>query len=128
MDPDLGIGPMEHRFPTQKVRIFHVGKSILDLRLTTIGQHDLFVAPAMLVGEEDAFPQVLLFNSGKGGSIGSIAELQLAADFAYGDVQDLGDVLAGTDFLQLFREAFLTVPLSFGPGLLRAPQFGLQLF
>jgi len=40
----------------------------------------------MLVGKEDAFPQVLFFYSGKGGDIGSIAELQLAADFAYGDV------------------------------------------
>ena len=53
--------------------IFHVCESILDLRLTAIGKHDLFVAPAMLVGEEDAFPQVLFFYSGKGRGIGSIA-------------------------------------------------------
>jgi hypothetical protein len=42
----------------------------------------------MLVGEEDTLPQVLLFYSGEDGGIGSIAELQLAADFGY--VQRLG--------------------------------------
>ena len=86
MDANLGIGPVKHGLPAQEVRIFHVCKSILDLRLTAIGQHNLLVAPAMLVGKEDAFPQVLFFYSGKGGDLGSIAELQLAADFAYGDV------------------------------------------
>src|SRR5438552_14699572 len=53
MDPDLGIGPVEHGFPTQEVRIFHIRKRTLDLRLTAIGEDNLLIAPALLV--ESAF-------------------------------------------------------------------------
>ena len=56
MDTDLGVGPAVHRLPAQEVRVFHIRKSVLHLRLTTVGQHNLFIAPGMLVGEENPFP------------------------------------------------------------------------
>jgi hypothetical protein len=76
MDPDLGVGPVVHRLPAQEVRVLHIRKSILDLRLTTVRQHNLFVAPRMLVGEENAFAQLLLLDPCIGGSIGPVGELQ----------------------------------------------------
>src|SRR5947207_194973 len=41
MDPDLGIGPVEHGLPAQEVGIFHIRKRTLDLRLTAIGEDNL---------------------------------------------------------------------------------------
>ena len=97
MDADLGIGPMEHGFPAQKVRIFHVRKRVLDVRLTAVGTHNLLVAPAMLIGEQDPLAQLPLSDLCKGGGIGTIGEFQLAMLFGHGNVKDLGDMLAGTN-------------------------------
>src|SRR5437016_11307521 len=81
MDPDLGVGPVEHGLPAQEVRIFHIRKSIFDLRLTAIGEDNLLIAPALLVGEQDAFPQLMFLELGEGGGIGPVSEFQLAAFF-----------------------------------------------
>src|SRR5437016_12874840 len=66
MDPDLGIGPVEHGLPAQEVVIFHIRKRTLDLRLTAIGEDNLLIAPALLVGEQDAFPQLMFLELGEG--------------------------------------------------------------
>src|SRR5437879_8521163 len=100
MDPDLGVGPVEHGLPAQEVRIFHIRKSIFDLRLTAIGEDNLLIAPALLVGEQDAFPQLMFLELGEGGGIGPVSEFQLAAFFDH-HVQDFRDVLARTNLSQL---------------------------
>src|SRR5438105_8365296 len=109
MDPDLGIGPVEHGFPTQEVRIFHIRKRTLDLRLTAIGEDNLLIAPALLVGEQDAFPQLMFLDLGEGGGIGPVEELQFAAFFDHRNAQNFRDVLARTYLAHSLGEAFATI-------------------
>src|SRR5256884_4954278 len=112
MDPDLGVGPVEHGLPAQEVRIFHIRKSIFDLRLTAIGEDNLLIAPALLVGEQDAFPQLMFLELGEGGGIGPVSEFQLAAFFDH-HVQDFRDVLARTNLSHLLGEAFAAIAFAF---------------
>lgn len=60
MHADVRFAPMEHRFPAQEARVLHVRKSVLDLRLTAVGEHDLLIAPAMPVSEEDSFASLTI--------------------------------------------------------------------
>src|SRR5260370_23925182 len=55
MDANLLIGPMIQGPPTNKVGVLHPFESLLDVMLTAIGAHDLFIAPSVLVGEEEVF-------------------------------------------------------------------------
>src|SRR5215475_4533947 len=76
MDADFRIRPVKHGLPTEKVRVFHVGKSVFDVRLGAVGQNDLFIGPVVVVGEQDALVQLILFETGIGGGIGSIGQLE----------------------------------------------------
>src|SRR5580693_6195302 len=62
-----------------------------------------------------------------GGSIRAVREFQPALLLGHRDAQDLGDVLAGTNLLGLLDKTFAAIPLAFGAGPLRAPQFGLEI-
>src|SRR5437588_4463864 len=128
MDPDLGIGPVEHGFPTQEVRIFHSRKRTLDQRLTAIGEDNLLIAPALLVGEQDAFPQLMFLDLGEGGGIGPVEELQFAAFFDQRNAQNFRNVLARTYLSPSLSEAFVAIDFTFSARLLRAPQLGLEFF
>jgi len=128
MDPDLGIGPVEHGLPAQEVGIFHIRKRTLDLRLTAIGEDNLLIAPALLVGEQDAFPQLMFLDLGEGGGIGPVEELQFAAFFDHRNAQNFRDVLARTYLSHSLGEAFATIAFTFSARLLRAPQLGLEFF
>src|SRR5260370_35982191 len=96
MDPDLGIGPVEHGLPAQEVGIFHIRKRTLDLRLTAIGEDNLLIAPALLVGEQDAVPYLMFLDLCEGGGIGPLEELQLAAVLDHRDAQNFRYVLSRT--------------------------------
>ena len=62
------------------------------------------------------------------GGVGMAGEFQLTAIFGHGDVEDMGDMLAGTNRLGQLSEAFAAIAFPFGARLLGAPQFGLQFF
>ena len=57
MDANLLIGPVMQWSPTDKVGIFHSFEGLLNMVLTPIRAHDVFVAPPFLVGEEEIFAQ-----------------------------------------------------------------------
>ena len=63
-----------------------------------------------------------------GGSVGTVGEFQWAAILGHGNVEDLGDMLAGTNLLCQFGEAFAAIAFPFGARLLGPSQFGLQFF
>src|SRR6266576_7279749 len=128
MAPDLGIGLVEHGLPAQEVGIFHIRKGTLDLRLTAIGEDNLLIAPALLVGEQDAFPQLLFLDLGEGGGLGPVSEFQLAAFFEHRNAQDFRDVLARTNLSYVLGEAFAAIAFTFSARLLRASQLGLEFF
>src|SRR5215472_2830960 len=57
MDANLLIGPVMEGPPTDKVRVLHSFEGLLDVMLTAIGAHDVFIAPGVLVGEEEVFAE-----------------------------------------------------------------------
>ena len=127
MDADLGIGPVEHGLPTEEVGIFHFGKGLLHLGLAAIGEHDLLIGPALLVGEQDALSELGFSDSRPSGGVRAVGQPQATAALADRSAEDLGDVLAGADLLEVLGQAFPGVALALGMGFLRAVQFGLQL-
>jgi hypothetical protein len=44
-------------------------KRILGVRLTAIAPHNLLIAPVVLAGEQDSFPQLMLSQMGTGSGI-----------------------------------------------------------
>ena len=117
---------MEHRLPTEEVRIFHVGKSVFHMGLTAIGEHNLLLAPVLTIGEQNSLAQRLLFNAGQGGGIATIAQLQMLSLPAHGNVQQLRHVLAGADLACVLDQTLLGIALALGTRPLGAAQLGLQ--
>ena len=97
VDADLGVSPVKHGFPTEEAGVFHGGKGILDPGLAAVSEHNLLVAPSVLVREEDALAELSLPDAGISGSVGAVEELPMAALLGHGDVQDFSDVLTRTN-------------------------------
>ena len=75
----------------------------------------------MLVGEQDALAQLILFETGVSGGIGSVGQIQQASAFGNRNLQKRTDVLAAANLLDLFCEAVAAEAFSLGAGLLTAP-------
>ena len=45
------------------------------MRLGAIGEHDLVIAPGILVGKKNAFAELLIFDALVSGRIGAVGEL-----------------------------------------------------
>ena len=54
---DLLVGPVMQGAPAHEVGTFHSLERLLNLVLAPVGPHDGFVAPSVLIGEQEVLPQ-----------------------------------------------------------------------
>ena len=110
MHLNFRVGPVEHRAPSQEVRVLHLFEGVLNVVLGAVGRYNLFVGPAVVVGEQNGFAELEAAEQVQGLLIGEESQFQafvnLTEALLHFGFQYLFHELGGADCMDLFFHGF----------------------